>query len=166
MKTIKEKFCSKVSEKPLEDDMSLYDNKNASDYVLPDGTKMKISQGIMMEAPEILFEPSKIGLEYEGLPELLKSSIMGCDIDLRAKLCQNVIIAGGCSAMSNFVQRLHSTLNTKSQLKLKLIAPKNRLISCWVGGSTLSCLQSFNQYITKEEYKSGNPRVLFEKGLN
>lgn len=172
VKTIKEKFCSKVSEKPLSEkgiaeEVSLYDSKNASEYVLPDGTKMAIPQGVMLEAPEILFEPSKIGLEYEGLPELMRSSIMGCDIDLRAKLCQNAIIAGGCTAMTNFAKRLHSSLESKSGLgKIKLIAPKNRLISCWVGGATLSCLQSFNQYITKEEYKTGKEKILFEKGLN
>jgi len=166
VKQIKEKFCNKISEKALEDDMEIYNTKEASDYILPDGTKMRISQGIMQEAPEILFEPSKIGLEYEGLPELMKSSIMGCDIDLRSKLCQNTIIAGGCSAMTGFAQRLYFTLLNKHSLKIKLIAPKNRLISCWVGGSTLSCLQSFNQYVTKEEFKEGKTKVLFEKGLN
>ena len=74
---------------------------------------MKISKEVMLEAPEILFDPSKIGLEYEGLPELLRSSIMGCDIDLRDKLGKNTIIAGGCSAMSMFASRLWQSIQTK-----------------------------------------------------
>ena len=59
---------------------------NANDYLLPDGSKINISNQDKAKAPEILFKPSLIGLEYPGIHELVSNCIKACDIDLRAGL--------------------------------------------------------------------------------
>ena len=59
---------------------------NANDYLLPDGSKINISNADKARAPEILFRPSLIGLEYPGIHELVTNCIKACDIDLRAGL--------------------------------------------------------------------------------
>ncbi len=56
---------------------------NANDYLLPDGSKINISNADKARAPEILFKPSLIGLEYPGIHELVSNCIKACDIDLR-----------------------------------------------------------------------------------
>lgn len=60
--------------------------KNHNDYMLPDGSTINISQADKARAPEILFRPSLIGLEYPGVHELVANCIKACDIDLRYSL--------------------------------------------------------------------------------
>ena len=59
---------------------------NTNDYTLPDGSKINISLADKSRAPEILFKPSLIGLEYPGVHELVANCIKACDIDLRGAL--------------------------------------------------------------------------------
>ena len=59
---------------------------NANDYTMPDGSKISIFNADKARAPEILFKPSLIGLEYPGIHELVSNCIKACDIDLRAGL--------------------------------------------------------------------------------
>ena len=59
---------------------------NANDFVLPDGSKINISNADKSRAPEILFRPSLIGLEYPGIHELVSNCIKACDLDLRQGL--------------------------------------------------------------------------------
>jgi centractin len=53
---------------------------------------MKISSE-KYKAPEILFSPDKIGLEYPGVHEMVINAVKKCDIDLRKTLYNNVIAA-------------------------------------------------------------------------
>lgn len=144
-----------------EGDYSNVDDKNKINYFLPDGQEINI-QTEHIEAPEILFSPQKIGLEYPGLHEMVLSSIMKCDIDLRHSIFANLIVAGGTSAMKKFSDRLHKSITklAPKDVKIKLLAPKNRDISCWIGGATLSALKAFSEmWITKQEYSENGKRI-------
>ncbi len=44
---------------------------------------------------EALFEPSFLGMESPGIHELIFSSIMRCDIDIRKDLFSNIVLSGG-----------------------------------------------------------------------
>ena len=59
-------------------------------------TRIQLAQE-RFRAPEILFNPSHIGLEYEGLPSLLVSAINRSDMDLRKDLFKNILLSGGRS---------------------------------------------------------------------
>lgn len=134
---------------------------NNLEYYLPDGNKIDIKTE-NIEAPEILFSPQKIGLEYQGIHEMVYNSIMKCDIDLRNTIFSNLIVAGGTTAMKKFAERLHKSLSklAAKDLKLKLIAPKNRDISCWVGGGTLSSLKAFNEmWVSRKDYMDSGPNI-------
>jgi actin-related protein len=52
---------------------------------MPDGSEIKLRQEVM-DAPEILFKPELVGLEYPGVHEILYNTIMKCDVDLRKTL--------------------------------------------------------------------------------
>ena len=102
--------------------------KSSQEYILPDGNVLNIGNNIKF-APEILFNPAKIGLEYPGLPELMHKAIMNCDIDLRKTLFQTIYLAGGCTALNNFAKRFHSSLRQpaySNNVKIKVSAPSNR----------------------------------------
>lgn len=46
-------------------------------------------------APEILFNPELIGLEYAGVHQVVVDSINRVDLDLRKSLFSNVVLSGG-----------------------------------------------------------------------
>jgi actin-related protein len=46
-------------------------------------------------APELLFDPSLLGLEYPGVHECLNTAIMRSDLDLRRTLYSQIVLAGG-----------------------------------------------------------------------
>lgn len=66
--------------------------------------------------------------------------------------------------MRDFPDRLVKSIKIPSGNKVKLIAPANRKHSSWIGGSTLSSINSFGtMWITKEEWKSKRETVFYSK---
>ena len=110
------------------------------------------------KAPEILFRPELIGLEYPGVHEMVAQCIQKCDIDLRRTLYGQVIVAGSTTLMSQFCERLHKQLQKGvKDVKPTLIAPHNRQHSCWVGGATVSSLKAFGKLlITRKDFEEGS----------
>lgn len=144
-----------------EEDYKSNEDKNNIEYTLPDGNPITLKTE-HIEAPEILFTPQKIGLEFSGLHEMVVNSIMKCDVDLRTTIFSNLIVAGGTTAMKMFSERLHKSVSklAPKDVKIKLIAPKNRDVSCWIGGSTLSALKAFNEmWVTKQEYQEHGANI-------
>lgn len=137
---------------------------NANDYLLPDGSKINISNADKARAPEILFRPSLIGLEYPGVHELVANCIKACDIDLRAGLQSSIVVAGSTTLMKSFCGRLHKSIQNlmpKNNNKVTLMAPANRQFSCWIGGSTISELKAFDRmWISKSQFESDDGRIL------
>ena len=62
-------------------------------YTMPDGSSLKIGLEKKV-APEILFRPDMIGLEYPGVHEMVANCIFKCDIDLRKALFGSIVVAG------------------------------------------------------------------------
>ena len=58
------------------------------------------------EAAEIMFNPSLIGHEFEGVAEMIMSTIKDCDIDVRKHLYENIILSGGSTMYPGFPTRL------------------------------------------------------------
>ena len=136
---------------------------NSNDYILPDGSKITLSNADKSKAPEILFRPSLIGLEYPGIHELVYNSIKACDIDLRKPLCESIVVAGSTTMMKSFCGRLHKQIQQlfPKNSKVTLMAPANRQNSCWIGGSTISSLKAFDKmWISKREFEQEDGRIL------
>jgi centractin len=76
---------------------------------MPDGSPVNLSREKIL-APEILFAPDRIGLEYPGIHEMVVSAIKRCDVDLRMTLFNSIITAGGTTLLNNFGDRLHKSI--------------------------------------------------------
>lgn len=128
---------------------------------MPDGQTVKLSSE-REKAPEILFRPDLIGLEYPGVHEMVSTCIQKCDVDLRRTLYGKVIVAGSTTLMSQFCERLHKQLQKGvKDVKPTLIAPHNRQFSCWVGGATVSSLKAFSKmWLTKKDFEEGGRKFL------
>jgi len=126
-------------------------------YTLPDGSTIKLSEE-RFKVPELLFNPS-MELEEDPLPQAMMDVIEDCDIDIRPDLLNNIFLSGGSSMFPNLKARIHQELELelvkrkKRKQSVKIIAPRERVFSVWVGGSILSLLPEFqNLWITRAKY--------------
>ena len=145
--------------------------RNASEiektYVLPDGRNITLGNE-RFRCPEAFFQPSLVGQLYGGLPQTILTSIQKCDMVIRRDLYKNVVVSGGSSMFTGFIERLEKELMTiaPQSVELEIIAPSERKYSVWVGGSILSSLSSFDDmWITKSEYEELGAAIVHKKCL-
>lgn len=93
---IKEKLCcvASTSEQVREMESGLSSSETLHEYTLPDGKVLQIGSEVY-RCPEVLFRPSLLGKEADGIHELIHSSISKCDVNIRKDLYRNIILSGG-----------------------------------------------------------------------
>ena len=115
---LKEKYCfvsnDIESDRKLERETSYYN----SWHLLPDETRIHISDE-KFEAPEILFSPYLLGMDVNGIPEMMFKSINNCPIDLRKSLYGNIILSGATTLFPGFASRV--------ELEMKKLYKENAL---------------------------------------
>jgi len=153
----------------LDYDKELEDAEQSSEveqnYELPDGQIVTVGAE-RFRCPEVLFQPSFIGKEQDGIHKLTFNSILKCDIDIRKDLYENVVMSGGTTMFKNIDKRMEKELTAlaPSTMKIKIIAPPERKYSVWIGGSILSSLSTFeDMWIKKEEYDESGPSIVHRK---
>merc|ERR1712048_1519680 len=167
---IKEKMCKvAITNKRTTNKTVLAPSSDDSDstlvYTLPDGVKFQIGKNTQTLAPEVLFDPSVIGLEYRGVQYCVSDSISKADLDLRRELFSSIVLSGGSTMFHGFGDRLVNELHRMTKAKVKIFAPIERTISTWIGGSILSSLGNFKpMWITKADYHDSGIDILARKG--
>jgi len=134
-------------------------------YELPDGQVITIGNE-RFRCPEVLFQPSFIGVEQAGVHSLTYESIMKCDVDIRKELYTNIVLSGGTTMFPGVAERLHKEMTAlaPAAIKVKVVAPPERKYSVWIGGSILSSLSTFQQmWISKQEYDESGPSIVHRK---
>ena len=63
-----------------------------------------------ISVPELLFNPSDIGIEQAGVAECIVQSADACQPDLREALYSNIVLTGGSIQFPNFEERLRQEL--------------------------------------------------------
>jgi len=168
VKDIKEtRCCVGFPNKNKTPSLSSSDDNGASQvYTLPDGNKIQIGKNTRTMAPEVLFDPSLIGLEYRGVQYCVSDAICKADLDLRRELFSSIVLSGGSTMFKGFGDRLVSELHAMTEAKVKIYAPVERTISTWIGGSILSCLHSFKpMWITRKQYNDSGVDILQRRGM-
>ncbi|KAJ2711831.1 centractin- actin- protein of the dynactin complex [Coemansia sp. D1744] len=133
-------------------------------FKLPDGNLISLGHE-RFRAPEILFQPDIIGLEYPGIHQIVADSISRADIDLRRSLYANIVLSGGTTLTRGFGDRLLAELRKEAvkDCKIKISAPPERKYSTWIGGSILASLSSFKKmWVSAEEYQE-DPDIIHKK---
>nr|P23344.1 RecName: Full=Actin-2 [Daucus carota] len=136
-------------------------------YELPDGQVITIGAVRGSGCPEVLFQPSMIGMESAGIHETTYNSIMKCDVDIRKDLYGNIVLSGGSTMFPGSCYASMSkeiTALAPSSMKIKVVAPPERKYSVWIGGSILASLSTFQQmWISKGEYDESGPSIVHRK---
>mmetsp|Transcript_9299 Transcript_9299/g.17662 ORF Transcript_9299/g.17662 Transcript_9299/m.17662 type:complete len:374 (+) Transcript_9299:31-1152(+) len=134
-------------------------------YEFPSGNTITVGSE-RFKCPEMLFQPSLIGKEMFGIHEMTFSSIMKCDVDIRNDLFRGIVLSGGNTMFANFGERMTKELTVLApdSTNIKVVASPDRAYSVWIGGSILSCSDTFREmWISKAEYDEAGPTIVNEK---
>jgi actin-related protein len=84
--------------------------RDKQDYALPDGTTIMIDNESMYLSPEVLFQPSMLGYNIRSIPEAVLTSLRNINNEYWALLLSNIVISGGNSSYSGYVERLKAEI--------------------------------------------------------
>ncbi|KAL8738015.1 MAG: hypothetical protein Q9181_001154 [Wetmoreana brouardii] len=168
VRTIKERTCY-VAPDPKKEEREWVQNGGRPDgkvveHVLPDGNKIKIGAE-RWKAPEILFDPELIGLEYPGIHQIVVDAINRTDMDLRKSLFGNIVLSGGSTLCKGFGDRLLHEVQRLAvkDMRIKIFAPPERKYSTWIGGSILAGLSTFRKMWVNIDDWHEDPDIIHKK---
>ncbi|KAI5805870.1 actin family [Geopyxis carbonaria] len=165
VRLIKEKTCFvAIDPKKEEKEWAGGGAARVEHYQLPDGNTLKLGSE-RFRAPEILFDPEIIGLEYPGIHQIVVDAINRTDMDLRKALFGNIVLSGGSTLTKGFGDRLLSEVRRLAvkDMKIKIFAPPERKYSTWIGGSILAGLSTFRKMWVSIDDWHENPEVIHTK---
>ncbi|KAJ0091391.1 hypothetical protein Patl1_13622 [Pistacia atlantica] len=134
-------------------------------YELPDGQVISVG-AVQFKCPEVLFDPSRTGIESGGVHEIVVRAIRRSDMDVRREMFGNLVLSGGTSLLPGLADRLAKELCILAPpgVRVRVIAPPERKHSVWIGGSILASLSTFQQmWITKNEYMESGSSIVHMK---
>eukprot|EP01082_Thalassiosira_pseudonana_P006712 g5960.t1 g5960 contig20:510984-512640(-) len=138
--TMKEEVCY-VSNRPTKD-VSDFDtggesggggasnaNVAKAQYQLPDGEVIDISNE-RHRSSEVLFQPQLIGSEAKPIHDVLMSSILQSDMDLRSTLFSNIVLSGGSTLLPGLGDRLLYEVRARApeRTRIRISAPLKECI--------------------------------------
>lgn len=144
-------------------------------YELPDGTVLDLQPSTCHEPGEIIFAPEAARSPFAdmapegGLVDMARSSVGMCDRELQKALLSNIVLAGGTTMMTGFVDRAVRDLRQAfsgvagadvqvfpdgSSMQHSRGFNSQRRHAAWIGGSMFASLPTFKDIrITKQEYE-------------
>uniref|UniRef100_A0A8C5MZS5 Actin n=1 Tax=Leptobrachium leishanense TaxID=445787 RepID=A0A8C5MZS5_9ANUR len=163
VKSIKEQLCYVALDPEKEMNKNTIETMN--EYKLPDGNTIMIGNQLF-RAPEILFTPYLIGMESPGIHQMLYSSILKCDIDVRRDLLNSILLSGGSTLFPGLYERLLQEMKRHAAVgvPVKILALPDRVCCAWVGASMLASLPSFKEtWVTVCDYEECGPSIVHKK---
>ncbi|KAG9235419.1 putative actin-related protein 4 [Amylocarpus encephaloides] len=134
-------------------------------FEFPDGLnqmwgadRMTVVEGMWDERAALPIPSEPALTKAQTIPEMIRASVQGVDMDLRAALLQNIVVTGGTTLLQGFTDRLYNEMQAMwpgARIKIQAAGlTTERRFGSWVGGSILGSLGTFHQmWISKKEYE-------------
>ncbi|KAI8337817.1 hypothetical protein EDC96DRAFT_450184 [Choanephora cucurbitarum] len=121
-----------------------------------------------VRVPEVLFQPSIIGLDQAGLVESMHDIVKTFDRHQQSQLMQNVFLTGGFCQLPGLSDRVHSALQSifPVETEIKVKRAVDPILDAWKGAAMFAQEQANKQYfVTKQEYLEYGSEYMKEHGL-
>ena len=106
--------------------------------------------------PELLFSPSDIGIQEVGLPGAVMEAVGGLPEALKVGMLANVVVVGGNTLISGFVERLEAELRTlvPADYMLNVVEAEDPIKHTWLGAAQFASRPELlkEALVTKAEY--------------
>lgn len=105
--------------------------------------------------PEILFNPSDIGLRQPGLPDVVMQSLAELPVGLWPGFLANILVVGGCARIPGFTERLRMEILQRApdECRVRIERPEEPIVSTWLGGAGLAKHNHIERLaVTKQDY--------------
>jgi len=113
--------------------------------------------------PELLFNPSDIGVQQAGIPEAIVQAVNAVPEQYRAMLYENILLVGGNALFRNFKERIERELRplVPEEYNIRIHVPASPLTTVWQGGNAVACTPGALQSmcVRKSEYQEHGARV-------
>jgi len=177
VRQIKEQFCYVGHDLEVESRLALETTVLMQSYTLPDGRIIKLGRE-RYEAAEVLFKPSLIDVEGDGIADMLFNMIQDADIDLRPAFYKHIVLSGGSTMYPGLPSRLEKEMkrlylekvlkNDKKKLskfKLRIEDPPRRKHMVFLGGSVLADIMKERPefWISKKEWEEHGANIIAKK---
>ncbi|KAK4493922.1 hypothetical protein PRZ48_015108 [Zasmidium cellare] len=121
----------------------------ASEMVLPVGNER-------FTVPEIIFTPSDLGMQQEGITGTVMQSLNALPKGLWQPFLANIEVVGGTSKLPGFVTRLEAELRSQmdDSYLVRVAHPEDPLKNAWLGGARIAQNEDLMKslVVTRQEY--------------
>ena len=110
----------------------------------------------LCQAPEILFEPSIVGLDCCGISELLNHTLSRFPAEKRMKMAGNIVVSGGTSQMQGILQRIEREARGILPFNTEIVVKHSAdSADAWRGASRMAGADASSSaviWMTRKEY--------------
>lgn len=142
----------------------------------PDGVVVDEEQILTMNnetiaVPELLFQPSAVGLPQAGVAEAIVQAVELTPVEMHECLYGNILLVGGNTLFPNFQERLHKDLRSlmPTQYSLNITRATDPILAAWSGGAALARHEPealAQMAVTQAEYQEHGHRICHLKFTN
>lgn len=143
-----------------------FENASASNIQLIPGETHQLHVGVeRLRAPEILFQPSMIGLSESGLTETIEFILKKYTPEQQNRLVSHIFLTGGSASFPGLLQRLQRELREirpfKSEFQINIA--KNTSLDAWYGARDFGRSDHLCEYlISRSDYEEKGGEYLKE----
>jgi actin-related protein len=146
-------------------------------YELPDGHAIHVGAVEAVQATEVLFYPSLLGLEGPGVVDAVLNAVAAAPVDVRSQLLRNIVVTGGATCSHGFGKRVFNELQQRLDAadatctlhgqRVCVTAPEHRAHASWLGASFVAQLSTFatHMVVTRAAYEEEGEAALAKKVL-
>ncbi|ETV76003.1 hypothetical protein H257_09954 [Aphanomyces astaci] len=115
--------------------------------------------------PEVLFHPSDIGIDQEGIAGGIADAIAACPPFVQGLMYQHIVVTGGSSKFPHFIDRLRVDLRplVPAEYALHVTLHDDPVGAVWRGCQAFANTRTFKEeaVVTKEEYMEMGSAALY-----